>query len=168
MWTTGTTGISGKSYGIATALPLWQGTIEQIANEIRDIKNFEGVVAYSKRGLCKIKTKWYIKLHKITTNISRQEISKLYLNNKLDDIFPHLPDMQKERVLSIIRDIDKEILQAERIARGVLEKGFQTRKDLALFLQNSDIPKWLWKAIFDAYNGKPLRFAIIDVFKKRY
>ena len=159
----------GKQYNVPyTKVTYKDITVSQLRDIIKPLEGIEGNVAYTDKELCKIKTEWYLSIHKFT-NLNEKKILKMYINNELDDIYGLLPDTVKEKVHSVITEAEKRINECINDVREFFDTHeFSNRKELAIFLQNSDIDKNQWKIYFDVYSGIPVTEAVYRYFKKQW
>ena len=92
----------GHDWGI----PVVQATspsitnIDQFLSDLRQKENTEGVViAFADGHMVKVKTDWYVQLHRAKDKISRERhLIALIIEDKLDDLLPVLPLDDRERV----------------------------------------------------------------------
>ena len=159
----------GKQYSLPYAKVAYKDiTISQLKAIIKPLRNIEGIVAYTDKELCKIKTDWYLSLHKFT-NLNEKKILKMYINNELDDLYGLLPNSVKDKVQNVIKKAEKRINNCINNVRRFFETHeFSSRKELAMFLQRSDIDKSQWKIYFDVYAGTPITEAVYTYFKKQW
>lgn len=114
--------------------------VDQYHGSLDDLKNqtdMEGVVVRFENGeMIKIKTEWYVAIHKAKENILfEKNVINLILEEKIDDIIPNLPDSDKDRLTRYKEDLLMNIdLEALAIANdltlfhtnGITRKQFAT------------------------------------------
>jgi RNA ligase len=114
--------------------------VDQYHGLLDDLKNqtdMEGVVVRFENGeMIKIKTEWYVAIHKAKENILfEKNVIKLILEEKIDDILPNLPDSDKERVIhfkeGLLMNIELEVMTVLTTlihfqANGITRKQFAT------------------------------------------
>lgn len=102
-------------------------------NALKDETGIEGVVVRFDDGqMFKIKTEWYVAIHKAKENILfEKNVIKLILEERLDDIIQELPDSDVERITqyqeTLLDNIDKAVLlcqSALKSAEGQDKKYF--------------------------------------------
>ena len=102
-------------------------------NALKDETGIEGVVVRFDDGqMFKIKTEWYVAIHKAKENILfEKNVIKLILEERLDDIIQELPDSDVERITqyqeTLLDNIDKSVLlcqSALKSAEGQDKKYF--------------------------------------------
>lgn len=115
---------------VSTAL----SSIGQFVDELRQREWVEGVVITFDDGhMVKIKTDWYVQLHRAKDQIARERhLIALILGNKLDDLLPALPEDDRDRVLKFASAINADLtvfgsLVYETMARARLD-GWDRKK----------------------------------------
>lgn len=105
------------------------------AAEILEANNEGFVVVDSARNRVKIKTPWYMAMHKLRGNgpITTVHIVSLWQNNSLDDFLAYFPE-HTSYVNDIVKKI-KDLYEKADIAYDVV-KGYGKRKDFALRAQS--------------------------------
>lgn len=85
---------------------------QEILDFIRVQENAEGVVVRFDDGhMVKIKADWYVRIHKVKSYLENErDVTKLILNNELDDLMPVLPPEDVER----IKKFEVQLLDAIR------------------------------------------------------
>jgi RNA ligase len=85
----------GKFYNIPV-VQKYCGSLD----DLKDKVGIEGVVVRFDDGhMVKVKTDWYVAIHKAKENILfEKNVVKLILEEKIDDIIPDLPESDKERI----------------------------------------------------------------------
>ena len=73
---------------------------QYIVDLVRKAEDFEGVVVRFDDGhMCKIKSDWYVRIHKIKSLLGNErDVVSLILNNQLDDMLPVLPKEDVEKI----------------------------------------------------------------------
>lgn len=77
----------------------------------RDLKDLEGfVVRFDNGHMVKLKCDWYVQIHKAKDRILQdRHIVELILDQKLDDVKPHLPIEDRDRLSQFENDFNKVI-----------------------------------------------------------
>lgn len=88
------------SKGIPVVGSYHTGNHEGMINWIRQQENTEGVVVRFEDGhMVKIKTDWYVRIHKIKALLGQErDVVSMILNNQLDDVLPVLPKEDIEKI----------------------------------------------------------------------
>jgi RNA ligase len=78
----------------------WNSKPNEVIDWIRQNEDTEGVVVRFDDGhMVKIKTDWYVRIHKVKALLGQErDVTALILNNELDDLLPVLPKEDVERV----------------------------------------------------------------------
>ena len=160
----------GKQYDVpVTPVKYKDITLETLERIVKPLKGLEGVVAYADNDMCKIKTSWYFSLHKYSTMATKKNVLKWFINNELDDVYGLLPEPVKQQVDSIVKNalkrIDNTVRQVEEFFKT---HSFKNRKELALFLQQSNIDKQRWWIYFKVFEGTPVKQAVFEYYKKQW
>jgi RNA ligase len=90
-----------KPYGIPVVEAYsWNSKPNELIDWIRQNEDTEGVVVRFDDGhMVKIKTDWYVRIHKVKSLLGQErDVVSLILNNELDDLLPVLPKEDVERV----------------------------------------------------------------------
>jgi RNA ligase len=91
---------------------IYIGSLDDLKNQT----DMEGVVVRFDDGeMIKIKTDWYVAIHKAKENILHEKnVIRLILEDKIDDIIPNLPETDQQRLLDfkerMLHNIDVEAL----------------------------------------------------------
>lgn len=92
----------GSRYGIPVVMTyvFSSMSLQDVVDSIRQIGDAEGVVVRFDDGhMVKIKSDWYVRIHKIKSLLGQErDVVSLILNNELDDMLPVLPKEDVERV----------------------------------------------------------------------
>ena len=84
-----------------------------IVELVRSLEDSEGVVVRFRDGhMIKIKSDWYVRIHKVKSLLeSEKDVVLLILNNELDDLLPILPKEDIAKIEVFQNDLMKEIRQ---------------------------------------------------------
>jgi len=151
-------------------------TVGEIAKEVRGWQGEEGVVAYAESDLCKIKSQWYLRTHSVASwivaenmSVVEKRVKKMYINNEIDDIYPHLPETHREIVDRIIRKANKEIEDFTKTVKAVLAKVSEmSRKNAAIRMKELGVDKAVMAVVFRVMSGISVEQAVYESFKKRW
>lgn len=85
--------------------------IDTFLSQFDKLEDIEGVVIQFEDGhMIKVKTEWYVRLHKTKDQISSEKnVVELIINNQLDDIMPFLLDGDKEKIEKYQNDFWREL-----------------------------------------------------------
>lgn len=109
--------------------------VQKFSGSIEDVKAMtdgEGIVAYTNKGILKVKSDWYVQLHRAKEAATRPvDIIRLINENKLDDILPLLIDSDRafvddlhERYIEWLQDTNADVIAARRAANSITRKEF--------------------------------------------
>ncbi len=130
-----------KQYGLSfTENLLFANSIpdvKEFAKSIKDMQNIEGYIfQFADGDMVKIKTEWYLNLHRTVTFLREVDIAKAVIDETVDDIketFREQGIKGVERIEQIETDIVQYILNMDRIVTSIVkEDGTLERKDFAI------------------------------------
>jgi RNA ligase len=104
---------------------------------LKDETDIEGaVIAFDNGHRVKLKCDWYVAIHKTKDDILHEKnLLKIILENKVDDILPHLPAIDQKEILDYNVGVANAILSTVNNVHNNLVKYHQdglTRKDFAI------------------------------------
>lgn len=119
-----------------------------IIEELKHQNNFEGYVFYVPEvGFFKVKTPWYVDLHKILSDFTVKNVLEAWAKDGVDDLIATLNQYPSENSTKLIEKIKNIVAKAERdlfdaliipAVNVVSGKVFPDRKSLALLLYPND------------------------------
>lgn len=153
--------------------PAIAGDVDFIKN-IREMKGIEGVVVGltdSPVEFVKIKTQWYMDLHKTKDSISvPKRLVSTILNNNHDDLYPMFKDdpytIQRIRafeqhIVDTVQGDVNDIVRVHKMHKGLDRKFYALKGQTAL-------PQWLFGVYMQQYNGlKDVHSSVIEMYKRR-
>jgi RNA ligase len=106
-------------------------------SKLKDETDIEGaVIAFDNGHRVKLKCDWYVAIHKTKDDILHEKnLLKIILENKVDDILPHLPAIDQKEILDYNVGVANAILSTVNNVHNNLVKYHQdglTRKDFAI------------------------------------
>lgn len=115
-------------------------TKEELLYNKENLENIEGYVITFKNGLkAKIKTDWYVRLHRLCSSDAMQEnnIIENILNNTIDDVISQLEDGEKKSfILSIIdkvqRNFNHLVIEYKELRRKYFQDFEEDKKSFAI------------------------------------
>lgn len=120
--------------------------------KLKEQTDIEGVVVLFENGhMLKIKTDWYIAIHKAKENLLfEKNVIKLILNEQLDDILPNLPEKDRDRLLKyqmcLVSSIDTHVKECKEFIDHMKWMNYD-RKSIASIV-NESIPEFARSIIF--------------------
>jgi len=144
-------------------------SMEQLIDYTRGLEDEEGyVVRFDDGHMVKIKSEWYVRIHKAKELISSEKrIIANIINNTLDDVKPFLPEADLEYIstyeknfwLRLWNNIDEfEELYQKLVQNDVPKKEFA--------INYTKLNGLVRNYIFNRYNGKDGETYIIDYIRK--
>jgi len=133
--------------------------------------DMEGIVVSFYNGhKVKVKSDWYVAIHRAKDNLLHEKrVLELILDNKLDDILPHLPEPDKEKLLAYQQgflDGIKETAKLTDMIWSKVKSDGWTRKEFALNMASNLEPYWP-AIIFTCWNdGMGFLDATINIIRK--
>ncbi len=165
-----------KTWSVAYSIPLVQAfkpssDINELIAQVRSKTDAEGVVVRFEDGhMVKIKSDWYVKLHKAKDDIRNEsKVLKIILDDKLDDLLPVLMEDDKESILEYRENFYKNILLTSDAYLALFQRACafsgRNRKEFANYvLTHFQRPSIFFK-IFD---GTTPDMAILDFINKHF
>lgn len=145
---------AAKSFDIPV-VKAWDDNVahEALINIVRQAENTEGVVVRFEDGhMVKVKSEWYVKIHKVKSLLGQErDVVLLILNNELDDMIPVLPKEDAEKIEKF-RDILMNRINVNAKMWNVTIDHYKTKMDRKTF------------ALGSAQNYNPLIRGIIFQF----
>lgn len=81
------------------------------------------VIRFSDGHMLKIKTEWYLAIHKAKDNILREyKVVEMILEQGLDDLLPFLPEQERKEIMVFNDKVDKFISRKSLELRDMIEK----------------------------------------------
>ena len=118
---------------------------DSILTDVKDWEESEGVVLFQNQNFMKVKSLWYVQLHKNKELIEQEKnVVELIVDDNIDDVLPLLQEDQKADLLSFVDDFWDAINKtAQNFTTFVSLNHFnyETRKEYALSgSSDSDYP----------------------------
>ena len=145
---------------------MYEGKIYKIKNKIKNKTGIEGVCVYTRQSVCKIKTDWYVDMHRKLHNISNKTIINSYLNNEIDDFYPYLNNHNKKIVDKIINEVSEKYDRLyNKLSYYIKIYNYKTPKEIGI---SKEIPKE-YKTLYIRYlKGEDLHDIIKSYLLKIY
>ena len=152
-----------KSFGIPIVdIMSHSDNAESFVQKVSGMTDIEGyVIAFDDGHRVKVKTDWYLRIHKVLSQIRYdRNIAALILNNEIDDIYSHLPEDQcvgiREYETVFWRTFQKKFDDIEKTCIIAKEQYADDRKGIALEYAPM-FHKFDRSLIFKFIDGKDLR-----------
>lgn len=86
-------------------------TLEHIVEQLQDVTNLEGVVVLLENGQqVKIKCPWYVKMHRVMTDIRHRDVAEMVADGILDDLIGYILSVEPGFDLTEIRKIEAQVI----------------------------------------------------------
>lgn len=132
------------------------------ANEDFGDQDHEGVVIrYPDGHMLKVKTEWYVRLHKLKDNLMREKnVVDMIFNGNVDDIKPHLIPEDLKRLVCYEREVRAGVDETtRRIAAVINHYKDMSQRDFAVDVV-AHMPEWQRPLLFRARNGDPYKVVV--------
>ena len=166
-----------------------KGTVSNIKKFVESTNksedNIEGyVLRFNDGHMVKIKTDWYLRLHRAKDQIrNNRRLLDLIINNGIDDLLPNLDEADYDRVVEFDKKFQKIYKETsdflENLAKDCVEKATMpseffdnaeptlNRKMVAtVLLPDSKIDKRLYGIVFGYLDGKDVRESFLSMIRK--
>ena len=135
---------SDKLDGISVANFEDENTLDELIEIAKIIDNKEGwVIQFSDGTLMKLKTKWYLELHSLFTEVVNREneLVPLILNDTIDDLIPQIDEEKRKWVLKIVDIVNEEIHKISNEVDKLVSNYKGDRKEFALtYIKDKNFP----------------------------
>jgi RNA ligase len=138
-------------------------------DDVKDKTDIEGVVVCFDNGhRIKVKCDWYCAIHRAKENLLfEKNILKLILEEKLDDILPHLMEDDRKRVEQyqeeVLASVEKTVQHVQEILTRCAVQSI-SRKDFALkHMQNAG--KFVSSLVFHCWDNTDMEYNRKEVIK---
>lgn len=152
---------------------------DEIIERVRGWEDAEGVVLYQNQNFIKLKSLWYVQLHKNKELIEHEKnVVELILDDNVDDVLPLLQEDQKERLLTYVSEFWSSVNRvSSALCTGVTlcHRKYETRKDFGLatsrdgaFLTNPVLKTLVFKFFDDqgSVNDDTIRNEFVGMMRK--
>jgi RNA ligase len=139
-------------------------SIDDYIAKVRGQEEREGdVIHFSDGHKVKIKTDWYVRIHKILDKVKfERNIVDLILNDELDDAIAGLPESERERIKNYEKKFWQKFNQKIEDLKSIYEKSqkYETRKEIALNYAN-DLEKSDKSLLFKMLDGRDVHSLLL-------
>ena len=142
--------------------PLYYGNFGGLfAKEERENAEGFGVYANDTTGqkMVKVKYEEYVRLHRIVSNLTPKSVWEAMTGpymNEVDDLVAEIPEEHEKWVREVAQGLFGEYMSLSVLTNELYQQTakLETRKDKALFVQQSGYPKPVQSAFFAGLDGK--------------
>jgi RNA ligase len=148
-------------------------SMQQLLDTTKELQGAEGyIIRFDNGHMVKIKGEWYVRIHKVKDSLSQEKnIIDLLVNDKIDDIKPHMLDpdkIQLERFEAAFwNGINNQVESYQRyfnmvIASDLDRKAYAQNWMPTIIKQDPHAPS----IVFGCFDGRDIRTMILDIIRK--
>jgi len=148
-------------------------SMQQLIDSTKELQGAEGyIIRFDNGHMVKIKGEWYVRIHKVKDSLSQEKnIIDLLVNDKIDDIKPHMLDpdkIQLERYEAAFwNGINNQVESYQRyfsmvIASDLDRKAYAQNWMPTIIKQDPHAPS----IVFGCFDGRDIRTMILDIIRK--
>lgn len=136
-----------KGIPVVKELDLFNATLVEEAKKAEGIEGY--VLVHPSGARAKLKTDWYVLLHKSKELASREkDVVKCIMEDTLDDLLPLLQEEDKKKVKDFALQAIKGMIQTvQEIEKEYKEAYSESRKEFALRVKDSKYKTFLFKTL---------------------
>ena len=148
-------------------------SMQQLLDSTKELQGAEGyIIRFDDGHMLKVKGEWYVRIHKAKDSLSQEKnIIDLLVNDKIDDIKPHLLDSDRQSLerfeTAFWSGINNQVENYQRYFNMVVSSGLD-RKAYAqnwmptIIKQDPHAPS----IVFGCFDGKDIRAMVLDIIRK--
>ena len=148
-------------------------SMQQLLDSTKDLQGAEGyIIRFDNGHMVKVKGDWYVRIHKVKDSLSQEKnIIDLLVNNKIDDIKPHMLDSDRQQLerfeSSFWEGIELQVLAYSNYFNTIITSGLD-RKAYAqtwmptIIKQDPHAPS----IVFGCFDGRDIRTMVLDIIRK--
>lgn len=148
-------------------------SMQQLLDSTKELQGAEGyIIRFDNGHMVKVKGDWYVRIHKVKDSLSQEKnIIDLLVNDKIDDIKPHMlePDkIQLERFESAFwNGINNQVESYQRYfsmvnSSGLDRKAYAQNWMPTIIKQDPHAPS----IVFGCFDGRDIRTMVLDIIRK--
>jgi len=148
-------------------------SMQQLIDSTKELQGAEGyIIRFDNGHMVKVKGEWYVRIHKVKDSLSQEKnIIDLLVNDKIDDIKPHMLDpdkIQLERFEAAFwNGINNQVESYQRyfnmvIASDLDRKAYAQNWMPTIIKQDPHAPS----IVFGCFDGRDIRTMILDIIRK--
>jgi len=158
---------------VVKAYPGSASSMQQLLDNTKELQGAEGyIIRFDDGHMVKIKGDWYVRIHKVKDSLSQEKnIIDLLVNDKIDDIKPHMLDSDKQHLerfeTSFWEGINNQVIIYGNyfnavISSGLDRKGYAQNWMPTIIKQDPHAPS----IVFGCFDGRDIRTMILDIIRK--
>lgn len=148
-------------------------SMQQLLDSTKELQGAEGyIIRFDNGHMVKIKGDWYVRIHKVKDSLSQEKnIIDLLVNDKIDDIKPHMLDTDKNQLekfeAAFWEGINNQVENYQRyfdlvISSGLDRKAYAQNWMPTIIKQDPHAPS----IVFGCFDGRDIRTMILDIIRK--
>jgi len=148
-------------------------SMQQLLDSTKELQGAEGyIIRFDDGHMVKIKGDWYVRIHKVKDSLSQEKnIIDLLVNDKIDDIKPHMLEsdkLQLERFETAFWEgINNQVIIYSNyfnavISSGLDRKGYAQNWMPTIIKQDPHAPS----IVFGCFDSRDIRTMILDIIRK--
>ena len=161
------------SIEVVKAYPGSASSMQQLLDNTKDLQGAEGyIIRFDNGHMVKVKGDWYVRIHKVKDSLSQEKnIIDLLVNDKIDDIKPHMLEPDKNHLerfeTAFWSSINNQVENYQRYFNMVISSGLD-RKAYAqnwmptIIKQDPHAPA----IVFGCFDGRDIRTMMLDIILK--
>ena len=148
-------------------------SMQQLLDTTKELQGAEGyIIRFDNGHMVKVKGEWYVRIHKVKDSLSQEKnIIDLLVNDKIDDIKPHMLDSDRQSLehfeTSFWSGINTQVENYHRyfsmvISSGLDRKAYAQNWMPTIIKQDPHAPS----IVFGCFDGRDIRTMILDTIRK--
>jgi RNA ligase len=158
---------------VVKAYPGSASSMQQLLDNTKELQGAEGyIIRFDNGHMVKVKGEWYVRIHKVKDSLSQEKnIIDLLVNDKIDDIKPHMLESDKKHLerfeTSFWEGINNQVIIYGNyfnavISSGLDRKGYAQNWMPTIIKQDPHAPS----IVFGCFDGRDIRTMILDIIRK--
>jgi RNA ligase len=148
-------------------------SMQQLLDTTKELQGAEGyIIRFDNGHMVKVKGEWYVRIHKVKDSLSQEKnIIDLLVNDKIDDIKPHMLDSDRQSLEhfenAFWSGINTQVENYQRyfsmvISSGLDRKAYAQNWMPTIIKQDPHAPS----IVFGCFDGRDIRSMILDTIRK--
>jgi len=161
------------SIEVVKVYPGSASSMQQLLDNTKELQGAEGyIIRFDDGHMVKIKGDWYVRIHKVKDSLSQEKnIIDLLVNDKIDDIKPHMLESDKQHLerfeTAFWEGINNQVIIYGNyfnavISSGLDRKGYAQNWMPTIIKQDPHAPS----IVFGCFDGRDIRTMILDIIRK--
>lgn len=156
-----------QKYPSIQTVSFYKYKFKDVLDKIYNDKGYEGFILYYNNNLVKVKTKWYLSLHTLVSEIREDVLFNMILENRIDDVLCCVEGEKKKTIEDIVEKITDKMNEKFKEARNLYKEFESLNFDKKTFaLKYAKNP--LFSCIIEAKNFDDIDKNVKHMLKKKY